>query len=55
MPRRPLRMIKVRSACSTAQMLRAISVAALFALLLAWTLREVPASAAPAAHIFAAR
>ena len=55
MPQSPPRASKARSACSTGQIVRAISVAAVFALCLAWTLREVPASAAPAAHIFAAR
>jgi hypothetical protein len=48
-------LIKARSACSPAQMVRAISVAAIFALLLAWTLHEAPANAAPASHILAAR
>lgn len=55
MSQSPVRASKVRSACSTAQMIRAIFVAAVFAVFLAWTLRDVPATAAPAAHIFAAR
>ncbi len=49
------RVIKVRGACTPPQILRAVSAAAIFALLLAWTLREAPATAAPASHILAAR
>jgi len=55
MPQSLRRPVKARNACSPAQMARAISAAAIFALLLAGGLREVPASAAPASPILAAR
>jgi hypothetical protein len=53
MPR--IRKSRPHPIATRAQMFRAISVGAAFALLLAWALRDVPAGAAPAAppQIFA--
>jgi hypothetical protein len=46
-PRHP---IPAQRTCSIGQIMRAISAAAIFALLLAWTLREAPAAFARASQ-----